>query len=388
MAMGIGLGAFAQGLSQGLGTGIKLGNAWEAKKTRDNRQKAIDDAKTGYNKAIDTEIASQPGIDPAEARSNATNKVGSFTDFLYGTKLPSLIDSYTAAGDLEGAETMRKWGADAKERKFMDSFGKTLGTWAAGRSSGDYTPFAESAVKLLNDGGYGIKATGYDLIKDNDGKTTGLTFKLKEGDKEYSHTFNSIDDAAQFLSAQGSPANRVKQWQAEREAAIKLKSGLALKQADAQIGLNKDIALEGVKQKGRLDLQKEKDDAALHRDATRNKGSGNKDQQKDEYVAGLLRSRGFTDDDVNTYIASKYLGESYRKGKSPAEFAQQVLLELAKDPMITDKSPENLKKMAAGIVDSAIDLAKSQTQGQRPSGTPGAQGGGNTPARQTPPVFR
>ncbi|MEY9435595.1 hypothetical protein [Bradyrhizobium elkanii] len=377
---GIGFGAFAQGMNQGVGTGMKLRGAWDAKQLRDQRQATIDTAKKEYDKSIDAEVAAQPGIAPEQARSNATAKVGSFTDYLYGTAMPKLIDTYTQNGDLEGAETMRKWSADAKERKFMDSFGKTLGYWAAGNSSGDYTGFADSAVKLLNNGGYGIKATGYDLVKDGEGKTTGLTFKLKDGDNEFSHTFNSIDEAAKFLAAQGSPANRVKQWQAEQEAATKLKADMAKETMKAKVGLGKELAVEDAKQKGRIDLQKQKADDALHLEATKGKGSSNKEQEKDDYVISALKARGFGDDDVSAYFANKYLG-GYRKGKSPQEFAQQVLLELTKDPMVTDKSPENLKRLTKGIVDTANEFGGA-SDGPRPK--PGAA---PAPSRNIP-VYR
>ncbi len=366
MSFGIGFGAFTQGMSQGLGTGMKLRGAYDAKQLRDQRQATIDTAKKEYDKSIDAEVATQPGIAPEQARSNATSKVGSFTDYLYGTAMPKLIDTYTQNGDLQGAETMRKWSADAKERKFMDSFGKTLGYWAAGNSSGDYTGFADSAVKLLNDGGYGIKATGYDLVKDGEGKTTGLTFKLKDGDNEFSHTFNSIDEAAKFLSAQGAPANRVKQWQAEQEAATKLKADVAKETMKAKVGLGKELAVEDAKQKGRIDLQKQKADDALHLEATKGKGSATKEEQTNEYVMGLLKQKGFSDDEVNNYLSNKYLG-GYRKGKSPQEFAQQIVLEMAKDPMNAGVKPEVLQQKAQALVDIAVTLGNANSPQSKPA---------------------
>lgn len=366
MAIGIGFGAFAQGMNQGLGTGMKLRGAWDAKQVRDQRQATIDTAKKEYDKSIDTEVAAQPGIAPEQARNNATAKVGSFTDYLYGTAMPKLIDTYTQNGDLEGAETMRKWATDAKERKFMDNFGKTLGAWAAGQSSGDYAPFAQSAVDLLNKGNYGIKATGYDLVKDSEGKTTGLTFKLKEGENEFNHTFNSIDEAAKFLSAQGSPANRVKQWQAEQEAATKLKGEMAKEKMKAGVGLGKELAVEDARQKGRMQLQEQKADDALRLEATKGKGSATKEEQTNEYVIGLLKQRGFNDDEVNNYLSNKYLG-GYRKGKSPQEFAQQIVIEMAKDPMNAGADPKDLQKKAQALVDIAVTLGNANSGQSKPA---------------------
>lgn len=380
---GIGFGAFAQGLTGGLQTGLKLGKQFKEAKIQNANEAAIKDAKVDYDKQIADNVLTQagqaPGIgepfDVDAANAKAKESVGSFTDFLYQKKMPQIIDTLVQNGDIAGAEKMRKWADDGKERKFMENFGKVLGGWAAGRSSGDYTPFADQAVKLLNSGNYGITADGYDFVKDGDGNTTGLTFNLKDKDgKTFAHTFNSIDDAAQFIAAQGSPTSRFKQWQAEQDAAIKLKT----KQGEAAIGLGKDVAVEGVKQKGRLELQDRKADDQLRLEATKNKSGTIKDQQTDDYVMGLLKARGFGDEEVNRYITQKYL-PGFRKAKSPQEYAQQIVLELSKDPMIEDKSPEGIRKQAQALMDIARELGAD----------------GSTPAARAPaasprnlPIFR
>lgn len=379
---GIGFGAFAQGLTGGLQAGLKLGKQFKEAKTRNATEGAIKEAKADYDKDIADKVLTQAGQQPgigepfdAEGAAKKAREENPFMDFLYQKKLPQITGALVEAGDLDGAEKWRKWGADAKERKFMEGFGKVLGGWAAGRSSGDYTPFADQAVKLLNGGNYGLSAKSYDFVKDGDGNTTGLTFHLKDKDgKTFDHTFNSIDEAAQFISAQASPTSRFKQWQSEQEAAIKLKT----EQGKAAIGLGKDVALEGVKQKGRLELQDRKADDDLRRDAVKAKSGTIKDQQTDEYVMGLLKTRGFGDEEVNRYVAQKYLG-GYRKGKSPQEFAQQLVIDLSKDPMIEDKSPEGIKAQARALMDIARELG----------------GDGATPAARAPsgrtrnlPVYR
>lgn len=386
MAFGIG-GSFGGGFASGLLAGAKVGQAFngalDTYNTNQERKDQIAGAKKDYDSTISEDVMQQageqaaneqPGIsapfDAAAANEKAKKKVGSFTDYLYTQKMPQIVDALVAKGDIAGADALRKWSDDGKERAFMKDFGKTLGDWHAGQSTGNYTSFADSAVKMLNKGNYGMTATGYDFVKNSDGKTTGLTFNLKDADgKESSHTFNSMDEAAQFVAAQGAPETRVKQWIAQQDAATKLKATIATKQVDAQIGIAKDTAVEGVKQKGRLDLQDRKADDAMRLEATKGKSGANKEQQTNDYVIGMLKERGFNDDDVNNYIAGKYLGESYRKGKSPQEYAQQLLLDLSKDPMNSGKTLGELKIQAQGIMDITNELGGKNA---KPPRTPAA----------------
>lgn len=359
MSFGIGLGAFAQGLSGGLNQGLALGRNIKGARSENAKRKAFDDARKEYDSQISENVMQQAGqsdpgqaFDPKAAEANAKKSVGSFTDFLYNQRMPEIIDTMVQQGDLEGAERLQKWAADGKERKFMESFGKTLGAWAAGQSSGDYEPFAKSALDLLNKGEYdGLKATGYEIVKDGEGNATGLTFKLSQNGKKFEHTFNSIDEAAQFLSAQGSPQNRVKQWEAQQAAA----QSLVQKRTEAAIGLGRDVALENVKQGGRERLEDKKHDNALQLEASKAQGGG-KQAAEDDYVLSLLQERGFGDDEIDQYIAQKYLG-GYRKGKSPEEFAQQIVVELAKDPMLANMPREQLQEKAQSLIEVAAELA-------------------------------
>lgn len=382
---GLGFGAFAAGLTSGVNAGIKLGNAWQAKKERDAKQDAINVAKTDYDNAVSENVMQQAGeqaqtgidspFDAAAATTKAKQKVGSFTDYLYKTAMPGIIDKMVEGGDINGAEVMRKWADDGKERAFMADFGKTLGAWNASKASGDYSPFADSAVKLLNSGNYGMTATGYDLVKDSDGKTTGMTFKLKDQDgKEFTHTFNSMDDAAGFIAGQGAPQTRVKQWMAQQDQANKFKATVATKQAEAQIGLNSKLTEEQLKQRGRERLIEMKGDQSMREIAASKKDAVNKEQATNDYVMGLLNSRGFDDDQLNQYLTQKYLG-GYRKAKSPQEFAQQLVMEFAKDPMLDKDDTSKLLERARAFADVAFKVGQSAEKAApagKPAGKPAA----------------
>lgn len=362
--LGIGFGAFVEGFNKGWGLGDKIASGVR----QGQQRKQMQQAKTDYDKTIADNVMQQAGqADPnqafdAEGAAKNARKQMSFTDFLYQQKMPEIIDSMVQAGDIQGAEQMRKWAEDGKERKFMDSFGKVIGHWAAGQSSGNYEPFAKSAVELLNNGGYGMKATGYEIIKDKDGNAAGLKFDLNDGKNNFAHTFSSIDEAAQFLAAQGSPSSRVKQWMSAQEAAQKVQA----ERIKSAIGLQKDVALEGVRQQGRERLEGIKHDNNLQLDASRSRGGG-KASQEDQYVIDLLRKRGFGDDEVNQYIANKYLGE-FRKGKHPQEVAQQLIIDMAKDPMLSSEGPEAIKERVRALMGIVEEMYPRE---RKPAQAPG-----------------
>ena len=372
---GIGLGAFADGFARGYGIRRQMKRDKREEdqfKREDEMRQSFADARSAYDSKIADDVLTQAGqlqpgqeFDAEAAKRNAEGKIGSFTDFVYQHQLPKIIDTAVANGDLQTAEMLQKWGNDKNERKRTELFGSALNDFYAGQSSGDYTAFADKAMKLLNDGGYGTKATGYEFVKDGDGNTAGVTFNLKDGDKEYSHTFNSMQDVGEFLAGQADPRTRVQMFQSQAEAASKFKSEMAKEQGKAQIGLSKDVALEDHKHANRLQLE-----------AAKSKEGGSKIQQDFEYMSGLLRDNGFSDEEIKAYIPAMLKIGEHRKGRSPEEFAQQITLELAKDPMMARKSPEEIAARARQLVEIAQSVAKGgQRQPASPAAQPGITGG-------------
>lgn len=381
---GIGLGAFADGFSRGIGLRRQM-NASKAEDRKIKQQEARDKAFADARKEYDAMPAETPvggsgpdanGVEtfpvgPA-GQSQPTRKKVSFTDYLYSQALPKIIDETIAAGDLQGAEALRKWGQDEKERKFIDGFGQTLNAFAAGQSDGNYEPFAQKTMDLLNKGGYGVQATGYEMVKDNQGNQVGVKFNLKDGDREYSHTFNSMEEAGNFIAGQGDPRMRVKLFQSQVEGAAKFKQKMAEEEGKARIGLGKDLALEDAKQANRLQVV-----------AANSKQNGSKIQQDFEYMSGVMKANGFTDDEIRAYTPAMLKIGEYRKGRSPEEYAQQIVLELSKDPLMADKPIEEIRARAKQLVELAQSVAAGQQQRAPAAQQPGIVG----TTTQRPPVW-
>jgi|LSQX01.1.fsa_nt_gb hypothetical protein len=395
MALGLGFGSFASGLSTGLGTGQDLANTFQVGRDRRERRKAYSGAKDDYNARIQANVdqqkaASDPNVkfDEKSAKQLAEQAEGSWEQNLYGQYMPNIIDVFVKQGDLESADTLQKWSEDKKERQFMKQFGRTIGYWEAGRASGDYEQFGKGAVDLLNRGNYdGIKANGYEIHKNSEGQATGISFNLEDGGVERQHTFNTLDEAANFLMSQGSPLNKAQQWQAQREAADKLQS----KRIESAIGLGSDISLERERQSGRMDVENLKHDNQMQRDASTNRGSQSKVQQDFEFMSNVLAESGFSEEEIRAYVPAMLKIGEYRKGKSPQEFAQQIVLELTKDPMMANKSPQEIQERALQLANIAFSVgmdAGGQTRGsQAPVGlgaTLGRSVGGGQSAPRSP----
>lgn len=371
---GIGLGAFVDGFNKGWNIGENITSGIRRNKSMQARKKITDEAKGEYDMAVADDVLTQAGqADPnqafdVEGAAKASRKKTSFTDFLYKEKMPQIIDAMAEAGDLEGAQSMSKWAEDRRERKVMDGFGRALGHWSAGKSSGNYEPFAKSAMDLLNDGGYDIKATGYDLVKDDQGNTTGLSFSLKQGDNEYKHTFNSIDEAASFLSSNLSPQNRVKQWESERKAA----QDLTAKRIEANIGLGKELAVEGVKQQGRVQLEGVKhgnnvslDDHKTGNELWKNAASANSEDPRVRAAAStkaqILRESGYGEEQINKWMPA-LLGvrEDQRQAMSDDDLVRFAMEALAKtDEEYMDGDQATKQRLVGDFIRAFRDQARS-----------------------------
>lgn len=371
---GIGLGAFTDGLYRGVGLRRSIDanrRERDAQKREDAKRAEIDgaysEARSAYDAAVADNVLTQagqanadgsaPAFDVGSANDRATQKIGSFSDFFYKHQLPKVIDAHVKAGDLEGAQKLEAFAQDKKERKRTEQFGRALNAFYAGQTDGNYEPFANRAMDLLNSGDYGVAATGYDFVKDSNGSVAGVTFKLKEGDREYSHTFNSMEDVAGFLAGEMSPESRIKRLESQQAGADKFKSEIAKEEIKAGIGLSKDLALEEARHANRLQLE-----------AAKTKQTGSKSQQEYEYMRGVLEQAGFSSEEIRDFVPAmlKLNASEYRKGKSPEEYAQQLMLELIKSPMNQGKSIEELQKRVNEVmqaVSSAAQAAKAPQPG-------------------------
>jgi len=371
---GIGLGAFASGFARGYGIRrqINADKRLEKKqKIEDAKVQAFTDARTDYDRDVGSDVITQAGemhaagqgdrfnVDSANAK--AKERTGSFTEYVYQRALPKIIDTFVANGDIEGAEKLRLWGENAKERKFTEQAGKALNLFAAGEGSGDYEPFAKEAVKMLNNGGYPVKANSYEMVKDGDGKQTGITFDLQEGEHKYKRTFNSMQEVGQFFAMQADPRSRVKWLESQSAAADKFKTKIAEKRAEAQINLSKDVALEDHRQENRL-----------QRDGAKQQSTRLDAERK----ADVLRGFGYGEDTIKKWMpALMGIRDDERQRMSSDDVIKFAMDTLSKNDFTFQRaSQEQKQKMIDDFVNVFMARSDSISAKRRGNTQPGITG--------------
>lgn len=328
---GIGLGALAQGLNQGVDTGLRLRQVSDNNKMRRARERGMDDAKAARSSAIDGlvkvgstpsadntmtvptyQVGDQSYADEASARKAAEGQVGSLDDFYSKVAAPKIYEEYLAI-DPEKAEAWKAWN-EAKEVKQ----GQKL--WASAvmkANMGDFDGFGKDLVKAYNTRGYfddGTQVKGWKTLKDGKGNITGaeLTFKGPDG-KEYSQVINGMEDAYRMGAFMLSPENVFNTGWAEIQTARKAQLELAKEDRKFQ----RDVALEDRREAGRTARQDSQNEAALERTVIgKQMEAANKNDAVDRKVE-ILKRNNYSDEWIAQNLpAILGIGE-YKKAISP-----------------------------------------------------------------------
>jgi len=328
---GIGIGAFAQGLSSGIDTGAKLHGLMQQGKLRKAREAGMADAKAARQSAIDGlvkvgstsnagntatvptyKVGDQSYADEASARKAAEGQVGSLDEFYTKVAAPKIYEEYLAI-DPEKAEAWKAWN-EAKQVKQ----GQRL--WASAvmkANMGDFDGFGKELVKAYNTRGYfddGTQVKDWKTLKDDKGNITGaqLTFKGPDG-KEFTQVINGMEDAYRLGAFMLSPENVFNTGWAEIQAAKKAQLEMAKEDRKFQ----RDVYRDDRKAANQSALQSQRDDAALERTVTgKQMDAANKSSAVNQKVE-LLKRNGFSDDWIAQNLpAILGIGE-YKKAISP-----------------------------------------------------------------------
>lgn len=276
---GIGVGALAQGLSTGMDIGQKFNKVRDQKQIRDAMKGGMENAKAAREKAVGERIsvgsasnadntATVPtfnvdGVDYADekqARGAADKAVGSVMDFFYQNEAPRVAELYASQGDIQTAETWNKWIKDKNVQKGFE-FGVRAFQSA---QTGDDEGAVKNMIKMYNQPGYfedGRKATGYELIKNKSGETTGYAITVKGADgKEQVLNVNKGEDMLNAVQRLADPQAVFKQGLAEIQSAREARLAMAKGELDharnlevAQVKANSAAGMENLRQSNRLE---------------------------------------------------------------------------------------------------------------------------------------
>ena len=352
---GIGVGAFAQGLSSGIDTGAKLHGLMQQGKLRKARESGMADAKAARQSAIDGlvqvgsasspdgqmtmptyQVGDQSYGDETSARKAAEGRVGSLDEFYSKVAAPKIYEQYLEI-DPEKAEAWRAW-SEAKEVKRGQKH------WAQAvmkANMGDFDGFGQELVKAYNTRGYfedGTEVKDWQTLKDDKGNITGakLTFKGPDG-KEYSQVVNGMEDAYRVGAFMMSPENVFNTGWQEIQAAKKAQ----LQMAQDQQKFQQNIYRDDRKAANQSVLQEQRDAAALERTVTsKQMDAANKTAAVDSKVAALKRA-GYTDAFINDALPAMLGIGEYKKAAAPEEVRRMLhQARLQSDYNYSRKTPE------------------------------------------------
>jgi hypothetical protein len=385
----------AGGLIRGLSDGISLGNqmiaAYQQNKEYNNQQdvknvmaQGLADAKQTRSDdiAANSQVGSTANADNsmtmptyndtrgnsyanADEQKSAAEKSAPSLDELYLRNVaPKVKETYLAQGNVAAADQWDQWTQDKSTRTALGHLGKAT---LAGQM-GDFKSYADNMVKTYNTPGYyedGIHAEGYDLIKDKDGNTTGVSLNLKNkaSGEQYVQKVNGTQDMLNMGIAALDPRKGFELHMAQQAAQLAAGAKANLETVKTNNGMIRDTNKIVVQTKARGQLEDQKAGNEMDRLTTgKQMDAANKKQELElRQTAGLL----------------------FKKGASPQE-AHRMLMQGMSAKMVDFEgkptmSPEELSQRATEMVEATYG------KGALSGGNPLAGGLPGTAPQQWPP---
>lgn len=367
---GIGVGAFADGMRNGLDMGRTLKKVRQEKEIEQIREGGISDAQRARNANIDSQIKTVPaqgGIGPIsyqvgdqsyssrdEARRAASANAPDPIDIFIRDNVPKLQEAYIKQGNLEMAEYWRQFSEDRRGKDYMKNWTKAFMLGQAG----DFDQSAKTMGGLLNSLDLGVTYQGHEVTKDGDGNATGFTMKVKNDETgKVTEMPMTLESYMEFVQMNNPQAFAESMYNQQMEA-----NRARLEDAKAERKYNRE-------QSGRIEIETLRSQL---RDAV--------EQRKFDRNINALRQAGYSEEFINRALPS-LLGVNsegpYRKSASPEETARMLLQERMKDRQFTRKTPEEqqeiIRRDMQNILDAAAPFMRAQPQASAPSAPAGQQ---------------
>lgn len=228
--LGIGLGAFVDGMTAGVGIGRGLRNDRRMEE-EDTRRRTREDAIESRNQQrfdreqsewerSDRNRSALEGIDE-QARTEFDSRVEAgeaqpdqYEAFWEQYALPKRRNELLRQGNVEGAVRLQEWGESADAKRGGRLFGSALRK----AQTGDHEGALEDAIEIGKLKGYiegGYEIADSKPIKSADGTIVGYRLKIREGDGEIVEQDVAIDDIPGLLATFASPDVA---WQSQQAA--------------------------------------------------------------------------------------------------------------------------------------------------------------------------
>lgn len=362
MRIGIGLGAFADGFSRGVGLGNTLKGVRDERELETIRKEGLGEARAQRDAAIDQSIMTLPGAEGApeqyqvgdqaftdrdKAREVAGESVGSTIDFWLNGPAKKFEESLVEKGDMRQLEAWNSFKDGRRGRSAMEDWSKAF---MAARS-GDY----DSAAK-----GYGqyyskyvdpnMEYLGHETLSGDDGPTG---FIMKARNKRTGKEIKVPVGLDEFIQA-GLAANPQSLFQSTYQQQLTADK--------AQLQDAQDERKFRRQQSGRIDLEYIKGNI-----------KNANEQAKFDRNVDVLRRAGYDEAFINSVIPSLIGADTsgpYRKGRSPEETAAMLHEKrVENDYEYRSLSPEKQREIIQQDMQMIREIAEPFMQGrQQPSG--------------------
>ena len=351
-------GGLIRGLSDGISLGTQLIGAYEKNQAYNDQQEVKNVMAEGLASAkqaraddisANTQVGSKANADNtmtmptfddasgnsyanAEDQKKAAEKNAPLPeDFYIRDVVPKIRETYIAQGNMAGAEQWDKWAQDKNAQTGMKHWAQAL---RAGQM-GDFKSYADNMVKAYNTPGYyddGLHAEGYDLVKDKDGNTTGLTLKMKNKDtgESFAQTIHGQDDMVQAGIGLLDPANAFKTTLAQQTARQTAQAKVAFEGIKTQYGMQRDNNKEVVKASAASALENQKAGNAEEKvRLTKQLEASNKKQELElKQTAGLLFKKGASPQEAHRMLVqgmnTKFVDYAGKPTMTPEEMSTRA----------------------------------------------------------------
>lgn len=309
----------------------------------------------------------------AEAqKKGAERNAPSVDDFYMRDVAPKIKETYLAQGNQQGADAWDKWTQDKEAQAGMKHWTQAL---RAGQM-GDFKSYADNMVKAYNTPGYyddGLHAEGYDLVKDKDGNTTGLTLKMKnkETGESFAQTIHGQDDMVQAGIGLLDPANAFKTTMARVTAADAANAKAGLEVAKTNNGMIRDnnkVAVQ-TQAKSQLENQRSGNDLYQMREG-KQLDRQNASAAVDNKMA-LLQKAGYDQEFIKSALPQILGIGQYKKPADPQEVRRMLFQARLSDFNFSRKKPAE----QAAQIEQDLQLINGGQQSANPmaTGLPGGQ---------------
>lgn len=390
----VGLGSFAQGMSQGMQLAQQVKGALDDRKMRKVQKDGTAVATQAREKDIMGAIETSAGADGApaykvggqsyasidDARAMAEKQVGSAMDYYRQHTVPRLVQGYMDMGETERAERLQSWMESSTANRLTKDWAHAARLGMIGDTGGAMKGFGKLYERIEPGGRFigteDISEPIYEDVTGKDGKVTrtqtgtrpaGVRLRLKNASGEdVSHDFSGSEDLFQTAMFTLSPDKFAERAFQEVDRAHAARAAGAKAERDYRADIGKETF------KARLDDQR--DQRQHERSIIRDDRQFAQTSQRDEAQQGYKLEELMTSKQLEAAFAPA-LEAAKAKGETP-ETARRAITDIWKSLIENDLGNSGIKsKPIDQQVKQAAEIYKQQSNTARGVISGGDSGG-------------